>query len=205
MRKILIIVLILIVTMSILWVFAGQRISSFVDEFKTLEVRSDSVHSISYEGSGDGGILVIDGARFDLAPLNPHVGSTKDNQLALSYEGKVFPFGPIHSSDDANLTTGVSGGDDVSLIWKHSYLIWLNPKEGIWRNGYDVLIWTKPNGAKLNIVWRTRSSWTHDSWFRETEPTRGTSERIVQKLIRIDISNPVDKSQPISSGFGIVI
>ena len=55
MRKILITPLIAIVTMSILWVIAGRQISMFVDQLKMAEVKSDSIQSIGYEGTGDGG------------------------------------------------------------------------------------------------------------------------------------------------------
>jgi dipeptide/tripeptide permease len=38
MRKILIVLVILIVTMSIFWIFTGRQISTFVDQFKTSEL-----------------------------------------------------------------------------------------------------------------------------------------------------------------------
>ena len=93
MRKVLIVLLILIVTMSILWIVAGRRISEFVDQSTIAEGQSSSVHSISYQGTGEGGELEIRDPpgrlNLSLAPLNPHIGTDKENQLALANAGKV--------------------------------------------------------------------------------------------------------------------
>src|SRR5260370_39734403 len=124
MRKILIVLLILIVTMSIVWVFAARQISMFVDRFKTAELNSLPIHSISYRGTEDGGGFLIDDHQFtpDLNPLNPHIGSSKDNELALAYGGKVFAFGQLHSSN--GLAADVAKGDNASFFTRCRYLYW---------------------------------------------------------------------------------
>src|SRR5437016_9364060 len=115
MRKILILLLLVIVTMSILWIFAGRQISEFVDQFKTTQLDSVSVQKIGYEGSGDGGFLILDGRRLNLSPLNPHVGSSKGNELAIAYAGKVFAFGPMGAADIEKLVGSVPPEDAVSF------------------------------------------------------------------------------------------
>jgi hypothetical protein len=158
MRKILIIVLILIVTMSILWVFAGRQISSLVDQYRTAEVTSQSIQSIGYEGSGDGGTLIIDDHRLILAPLNPHVGSTKENELALANAGKVFAFGRLHSSE--SLAAGVANGDTALFTRQRSYLAWPSFNEGrvSWnRADYYKFTCNRQNGAKLEMLWSVDS------------------------------------------------
>ena len=175
MRKILIIVFIVVVTMSILWVFAGAQIARFVDRFGTRTTESKPVHSIAYEGGGDGGSLVIDGdpRGYFLAPLNPHVGSTKDNQLALAYGGKVFALGALRSPD--SLATDVGGGDVALLITKEGFVCW--PESGAYgrlnRNLYTELSWTKPSGAKLKMIW----------WLERH------ADEITVHLIRVEISD----------------
>jgi hypothetical protein len=155
MRKILIALLLVILTMSILWIFAGRQISEFVDRFKTAEFKLEPVHSISYEETPGGNLLKIDHEGLQLSPLNPHVGSTKENRLALAQEGKVFPFGPLKSADD-NLAADADKGDSASLSWRHSYLSWPNYRDGMVdlnRDGYIELTWNKADGAKLKMVW----------------------------------------------------
>src|SRR6266849_10374955 len=146
------IVIALIVAMSILWISGGRQISSFVDQFKTTEVASQSLRSIGYEGSGDGGTLIIDDHRFALAPLNPHVGSTKDNQLALASAGKVFAFGPLRSFDKDLLAGDISSGDNASLVERRSYIKWPSFYQGarphLNRNHYFEFVCKKNNGAK---------------------------------------------------------
>jgi hypothetical protein len=173
MRKILSVLLILIVTMSILWIFGGRQISTFVDQFKMAEIESIPIHSISYEGSGNGGMLVIDDHRLTLSPLEPHVGSTKDNQLALASAGKVFAFGPLRSSEA--LAADAESNDSALLTKQRSYLIWpgFNGAEIKWnRAEYYRLTWSKQSGAKLETVWSF------------------DGEKNAASLLRIDISNP---------------
>ena len=165
MRRILIALLILIVMMSILWIFAGRQISQFVDQFKMAEIESKPVHSIAYEGSGDGGSLVIDGFYLFLAPLNPHVGSTKDNQLALAHGGKIFAFGPLRSPDV--LTAEVSNSDRALLVTKKSFIGW--PTQRF----YIELNWTKQDHVKLKMIWAMN---------------RNQDEATI-RLIRVEISN----------------
>jgi hypothetical protein len=175
MRKILITLLILIVTISILWIFAGRQISKFVDQFKTRTRESKPVHLIAYEGNGNDGALVIDGSGgWFFGPINPHVGSTKDNQLALAYRDKVFAFGALRSPDA--LATEVGRGDVALLITKESIVGWPEASVGrlLNRNVYTELSWTKQSGASLKMIW----------WLERH------GDEITVRLIRVEISNP---------------
>jgi len=96
MRQILILLMIAGVgaaALAALWIFRGREILSFIDRYLTVEVQSTPIHSIAYEGSGTGGMLICDGASFSLNDVTPglslSVGSTKDNQLALASSRKV--------------------------------------------------------------------------------------------------------------------
>src|SRR5437764_8704707 len=99
MRKLLIFLLIVILGMLTLWVFAGRQISEFVDRFASEVTILTPTSAVAYLGTGEGGTLIIgEHHQLSLAPLNPHVGLTKDNQLAIAFNGKVFTFGPLRSS-----------------------------------------------------------------------------------------------------------
>ena len=171
MRKILIILLLVLLALSILWVFAGRQISGFVDRYKTAEIKSSPVNSISYGGTGDDGALVIDGGPFSLAPRNPHVGTSKDNQLALADSGKVFAFGALSSP---SVLRNEVGNDDVAVLTRRqSFLGWIAFDSGalhLNHNAYIQLSWRKQNGSMLIMTWAV-------------EPHRP------ERLIRVEISD----------------
>jgi hypothetical protein len=182
MRKILItlgITVACIATLSILWIFAGRQLSLFIDRFGTIKTASQPIKSISYEGSGTGGVFVINGLHLSLGPADSksaelNVGTTKDNQLALSFESKVFAFGPLRSSESDQLAMEPKPGDDAVLSIGHSALDWIEPfnlnfmtvRSPSWnRYLYNRLIWRKQNGAKLEMLWRYQQPYSPgDGW-----------------------------------------
>src|SRR4030088_22387 len=131
MRKILItllIVVVLAIAMSILWIFGGRQLSLYRDRFGTIETGSIPIKSLTYEGNGTGGTLVANDLRLDLSPADSHdspkhVGTTKDEQIALSFGGKVFAFGPLLLETERQPTAQQLGGD-VAIPIRHSYLSW---------------------------------------------------------------------------------
>lgn len=173
-----------------LWIFTGREISSFVDRYWTVESRSQPIQSIEYQGSGTGGILIINDVSLSLndvrAGLSLSVGSTKDDQLALATSGKVFPFGPLKSSASQEtadrLVTAPPPGDEALLATRHSVLIWpasldmnlMTGQSPSWkRNIYQEIRWKKSSGAKLQMLWRYEQyfypgkGWTSGSMTRE--------------------------------------
>jgi hypothetical protein len=199
-------ILILLATLGIgaaalaaLWIFRGREISSFIDRYWTAETGSAPIQSIGYEGSGAGGIFIVNGVSFSLndarANSSLSVGSTKDNQLALATSGKVFPFGPLTSASETigeRLATVPPLGDQAFLATRHSVLSWPTPFEmnlmtgqsPSWkRHIYQEIRWKKSSGAKLQMLWRYEqffypgNGWT--SGFMTREGSTG--------LIRVDI------------------
>jgi len=199
MRKILIILVIVIVVvaaMSILWILAGRQIVLFLDRFGTIATSSTSIKSMVYEGSGTGGILRINGFGLNLSTPDPHdqppnIGTTKDEQIALSYGGKVFTFGPPKPGTET-LATEPQPGDDTSLSIRHSALSWptlfdanfMTGQSPSWkRHLYYRLIWRKQNGAKLEMLWRYEQYYyAGDGWASGLMTREGSTG-----LIRVDI------------------
>jgi hypothetical protein len=168
------ILVVCIITLLTIWIFRGRQLSSLIDRFGTIEVASAQVNSIAYEGSGTGGILIINGLRLSLndAPseLSPNIGSTKDNQFALATGGRVFAFGPLTSgkeSGDDRLTAVPPKADDTSFITRRSVLSWptrfdlnfITSQSPTWkRHVYYRLRWNKPSGATLEVLWRNEQN-----------------------------------------------
>ena len=202
MRRILILLVTLTVgaaALATLWIFKGREISSFIDRYWTLESRSAPIQSIGYEGSGTGGILIVNGVSLSVndirSDLSLSVGSTKDNQLALATSGKVFPFGPLTSTSEntgERLATVPPSSDQVSLATRHSVLSWptlfdrnlITGQSPSWkRHIYQEIRWKKSSGAKLQMVWR------YEQFFY---PSNGWTSGLMTRegstgLIRIDI------------------
>ena len=203
MRKILsliVIIIALLATVSTLWLFYGQALSLFVDRFQTIEISSTPIRSLRYEGTGKGGVLVLNDRRLDLAPGSsqippPDIGTTKDNQVALSLGGKVFAFGPVLTSaagTDGTLTTTLQAGNDAALVVRRSALSWIEPfnfnfmtgQSPTWRRHvYYQLTWKKASGGKLEMLWR------YEQYFY---PTNGWASGFMTRenstgLVRIDV------------------
>lgn len=203
MRKILaklLLVIAVALTLSILWVFEGRLLSLFVDRFGTVETSSTPISLLTYEGNGTGGVIVLNDLRLDLASADshsapPNVGTTKDEQLALSFGGKVFPLGPPSATSgnpSENLSTKPSAGDTASLEIRHSAIAWITPFEVNFMTGnspsrkrhmYYRLIWKKQNGAKLEMLWRYEQFFYPGSGWGNGFMTRENSTG----LIRVDI------------------
>ena len=196
MRKILV-ALLIIVALSILWLWRARDLSMLVDQFYIVETSSRSIKTIAYEGNGTAGILHADDLALslnevELAGPQPSVGTTKDNQLALSFNGKVFSFGPASGGD--GLATTVPATDTAVIAIQHSALAWPNFFEINWmtgnsprwkRNIYQKLSWKKPTGAKLKMVWRYEQYfYPQDRW---TDALM--SRPRVTGLIRVEISD----------------
>src|SRR5437016_2868984 len=129
MRKVLI-ALLIVVALTVLWLWRGRDLVTLADRFKTIETSSRPVNSITYEGSGAGGTLHV--AESDLTldetklgETKPNVGTTKDGQLALSFRGRIFPFGPTMSQDE-KLSANVPSGERATIFIEHSALAWPN-------------------------------------------------------------------------------
>lgn len=196
MRKLLItiaIVVVCVAAMSIGWIFAGRQLSLFVDQFRTVESASIPIQSLTYEGSGTGGILILNDLRLGLSPADskspePNVGTTKDNELALSFGGKVFAFGPLRSAESDKLETEPQAGDKASISIRHSALCWVIPpdfKTGrpfTWRRQlYYQLVWKRQSGAELEMLWRYEQPFSseHKAWLPNESVYREGSTGLV--------------------------
>jgi hypothetical protein len=198
-RKVLITVAILITFVGgalASWIYGGRQLSLFIDQFGTIEIALGKINSISYQGSGTGGALIVnDVIKLSLneaAPnLSPNIGSTKENQLALANEGKVFAFGPVASSD--RLATAPRTGDDASLIRRRSALSWPTPfdldvmtgQSPSWkRHIYYQVHWKKSSGATLDMFWRYEQDFYPSTGWGPAFIVREASPNLVRLDIR---------------------
>ena len=201
MRRFLILLAIVAISaaaVAALWMFRGREISSFIDRYWTVESRSDPIHSIAYEGNGTGGVLILNNFKLSLNEISPGIslslGSTKDNQLALASNGKVFAFGPLPSAaeTDERLSTEPSPTDKAFLATRHSVLSWpttfdLNFMTGqspSWkRHIYHKVRWNKSSGANLEMLWRYEQFFYPGNGWGSEFMTREGSTGLIQVKI----------------------
>jgi hypothetical protein len=202
MRRILILLATLAVgaaAVAALWIFKGREISSFIDRYWTVETGSAPIQSIGYEGSGTGGIFIVNGVSLSLNDVSPDlslsVGSTKDNQLALATSGKVFPFGPLTSASEntgERLATAPPSGDQAFLATRHSVLSWPTPLDLNFMTGQSPswkrhicqeIRWKKSSGAKLQMLWRYEQFFYPGSGWTSGFMTREGSTGLIQVKI----------------------
>ncbi len=197
MRKILItitIVVALAIAISATWIFGGRQLSLFLDRFWTIETASSRINSVVYEGSGTGGILHVNDLALSLNDRNgptPNVGTAKDGQLALADSGRVFAFG-LPRSEAENLATVPPQGDDAFIQIRRSILSWPTPFDFNFMTGhspswkrhlYYQVLWTKPSGAQLQMLWRYEQYFYPGNGWASGFMTREGSTG----LIRLDI------------------
>jgi hypothetical protein len=197
MRKFLItlgILIAFIIAILATWIFGGRQISVLLDRFETIEMTSARINSIAYEGSGTGGILHINDLGLSLNDRNgptPSVGTTKNDQLALADRGKVFAFGPARTQTD-NLATVPPAGDDAFIQIRRSVLSWPTPFDFNFMTGqspswkrhlYYRLLWKKPSGANLEMLWRYEQYFYPDNGWTSGFMTREGSTGLIQAAI----------------------
>ena len=198
MRKVLLtlaILIVLIIAILATWIFEGRQISLLLDRFVTIEMTSARISSIAYNGSGTGGILRVNDLGLSLndgSDPTPSIGTTKNDQLALANGGKVFAFGPVRSEAE-NLATVPPEGDDAFIEVRRSVLSWPTPLEINFMTGrspswkrhlYYRLLWKKPSGAKLEMLWRYEQYFYSDSgWASGFMTYKGSTG-----LIQVDIT-----------------
>lgn len=197
MRKV-VFLLLIVIALAGAWLWRGRQLSMLIDRFKTIETSTQPIKSISYEGTGTGGVLHVGDVALSLNETQlgsslPNVGTTKDGQLALSFVGKVFSFGPA-SSDADRLVANAPSDDIATLSIQQSAVSWPNffdfnfmtGKSPTWkRHVYQKLTWTKPSGAKLDMLRRYEQYFCpQDRWTNSLMTREG-----VTGLIRVEISD----------------
>ena len=177
------------------WIFAGRQISLFLDRFGIIEMTSARIKSIAYEGSGTGGILRVNDLALSLNDRNgpsPNIGTTKNDQLGLADGGKVFAFGPPRLGAE-NLATVPPADDDAFIEIRRSILSWPTPfdlnfmtgQSPSWkRHLYYRLLWKKPAGAKLEMLWHYEQYFYPGNGWASGFMTREGSTGLIQVVIK---------------------
>ena len=184
-------VITLIAISAYAWVGAGERLSLFLDRFKTMHLASLPTRPLSAyngeEGTYHAGAFFIGKEEMPTSRMSdwmafPLMVRGVGNQLCLFTGGKSFTFGPLLATtrDDVQYEVfafAPEPGDKASFTLEKSLISWPTPFEvnfmtggptASWRRHLVYrLLWQKGSGAQLEMVWCYRQDfipgkgWTH--------------------------------------------
>ena len=171
---------------------AGARFLSLgLDRIHTAPVESRPISEIGLEDA-ERGMLRIGDLRFSLAgtDFHPYPMTTKidpGRQFVVESAGHAIALGPVEKP------AGVlrpEPGDKARFRIEHSMLSWPTPLELNFLSGqspswkrhvYYRLSWEKPDGGRLEMVWRYEQ-WFYQGWASAFMTRAGSTG-----LIRVDI------------------
>jgi hypothetical protein len=146
-----------VLSVALLWIFAGSRIASLLDRLSTHGETAMEASPLSLTTQrfclGEQCYFVPEGLGFAPGP---------ENQLQLSWQGQSFLLGPIQSCAGDYYQFQAAPGDQVRFTQSYSHLPWPTPFEfslfslatTSWRrHSYRRLEWKKPNGTQLTVIW----------------------------------------------------
>jgi hypothetical protein len=202
-RRILIqvaIVIALLAAMSILWIFAGRHISLWLDGFGTADVKTLQLSSVIYEGAVTGGAfrigdMILPISAPDNRPFPINIQSDAHGGFVLTKDAKAFPLGKPRDEDAfPGREFATDPGDELVLTIGRSVLSWPTPLDvnfmsghsPSWkRNLYHRLRWKKPDGPKLQMIWRYEQYfYSGNGWASGFMTHEGSTG-----LIKVDIEN----------------
>ncbi len=203
--RLILIVSVIAAGLAIAWLWAGRQITSLLDRFITLRLGSLPVSPLKY----DVGDLVIGQLRMTFGSTDNQrsslcLCSDSRNQVILKAGARSFTLGlrtnPIDPKGRPDIDFVAAPGDELSLTARRSVVGWPTPFEyhimirsPRWkRYVYCRLVWKKPDGAKLEMLWRYEQEYYRPGGW--TDPLMMWNWHT--GLIRIDILPPTAQLAP---------
>jgi len=198
-------VITLIAIIASAWVGAGERLSLFLDRFKTVRLASLPMRPLSAYNRGEGtyhaGAFFIGKEEMPTSKMSdwmpfPLTVQGVGNQLSLFTGGKSFRFGPLLATtrDDVGhvvFAFAPDREDKASFTFERSLISWPTPFEvnfmtggptASWRRHLTYrLLWQKRSGAHLEMVWHYRQDFIPGEGWKHVWPSA------IAGLIRVDI------------------
>lgn len=172
-----------VVVVAAAWIFGGPAISSMIDRFVTLPLRTATLGDMTIDAHE----LSFGGRRW-LLGTDGVVATSARGEVTLSSGGRTFTLAAIEggsdSSSGAHYRLHLASDDSVTYTMRRSWLAWplldrysiMGAARPTWqRHLYHRLHWHKPSGATLDLEWRdeqqfyAKSGWS--DMFLESPPT----------------------------------
>lgn len=163
----------------LLWLFGTRPLSLLVDRLLPHRVSAAPVREMRFED----GVLAVAGVRLDMLttgtlPSGLLAALSDSGRVVLRDQAAAFPCGPGRAVPSPpgpdSILFQADAGDTVTFTQERSRLSWPTPLEMNFMTGYSPswrrhlyarLLWTKRNGARLEILWRfPQAFYPRDGW-----------------------------------------
>lgn len=167
--------------LAIVWLWRGRQFTLLLDQVGTVRKTSLLVSPLRYDGGGlrIGGLAMTFGG-IDNLRADVRVTSDASGLVHLAAGQSSLPLGPRTNPVDPRGRTDIDfvadTGDKVAFTSSRSPLSWPSPFEfkimggpsPSWRRYvYYRLTWTKPGGAKLEMLWRYEQQYYSNGGWKE--------------------------------------
>lgn len=176
------------------WVAGARPLSLLLDRVHTLPMETQPVAQIGVEEVDPGMLRINDQLMSSAMPDNhPYPMKMKVDparQFVLESRGHAIALGEVAESSGENRGIKPGPGDKAWFRIEHSMLSWPTPlainfmtgHSPSWkRHVYYRFVWEKPDGARLEMLWRYEQYY-YESWASGFMTRAGTTG-----LIRVDI------------------
>ena len=162
------------------YVIGGRSLSMFVDRIHTVQIENQAVTEFGLEDAA-GGMIWINGMPMNTAmpdnrafPMT--IGMDAQGRFAVTINGKSLALGSPadHTESSAGVVIRPEPADHVTFSISRSFISWPTPFDFNFMTGhspswkrhlYYRLLWQKPDGANLEMLWRyQRSYYSSDRW-----------------------------------------
>jgi hypothetical protein len=195
-------VLVCLGAVGLAWILGGRHLALFADRFGTAEIERIPLTQLGYDGAETGGILRLGSGMLgmtgpDQQPFPLRIAPDANNKLVLTTSGKSFLLGEIVPASSpesaATFTVRIEKEDEVFLIVRRSYFSWPTPFDFNFMTGhapswkrhrYHQLVWKKPGGPRLEMLWRFEQYFYSSDGWTEANMTREGSTGLISAEIK---------------------
>jgi hypothetical protein len=180
----------------IAWVAGARSLSMLLDRLHTVEIDSQPIVQLGVEDANRGMLQVNDlpmsAATPDYSPYPMEMKVDPDRQFVVQSANHAIALGRVDDSLGGGHRPGIKPepGDKAQFHVERSMLSWPTPFDINFMTGhspswkrhlYYRLVWEKPDGGRLEMVWRYEQYY-YNNWTSGFMTRAGTTG-----LIRVDI------------------
>ncbi len=170
MRRILLkslIALVVIVVAISGWIIGARPLSMLVDRVHTVEIDSQPITELGVDDVS-GGMLRVNGVLMSIAmpnnqPFPMTMATDGQGSFGVTINGKSIALGSVSDSAEGGRVVRPEPRDRATFTISHSFISWPTPFDFNFMTGhspsskrhtYYRLLWHKPDGAELEMLWR---------------------------------------------------
>lgn len=185
-----------LVTLLVAWLAGSRSLSMLLDRLHTVEIESQPIIQLGIEDANRGMLQVNDFPMSTAMPnYRPYPMDMKvdlDRRFVVQSANHAIALGRVDDSLGGGHRPGIKPeiGDNAQFHIEHSMLSWPTPLDinfitghsPSWkRHVYYRLVWEKPDGGRLEMLWR------YEQYFYENWASGFMTRADTTGLIRVDI------------------